>query len=285
MMKRLRKVWFAVGVVALVGACNATDVGNPQDGARDAGDERVDVHVGFEGLKRAPDPSAIVLPGGTEVQAVWVGVSRPGLRRRGRCAERADSAASGTFVVDLLAESGDRKLELADRPVGTYCGFDVELDQVSGAERPSGAPEALAGRSVLVVGERRDGTRFEIRGEFEFELSLLRHGTGFAVDAEQRDLLASFAMGDWIETAALEEIQGEAPIVVGPERHPEVFEPFRESFDEQVLLLRDADANGRSDPSERREILASTLPEDERMPDDDDREDEERGDAGEGDID
>lgn len=264
-MKRYRTRICCVLVAFVASAgCVATDVGNPQDGERDGGGETVDVRVRFEGLKEAPDPNALVLSGGTEIQSVWVGVSQPGLRPKGSCGERADAVSGETRAVELLGGDASRAVAVPNRPVGTYCGFDFALDQVSSSDRPSGAPEALGGRSVLVLGERSDGTNFQIRGEFEPDVKMRAGGSDFRIEGGRRDLLSSFAMEGWIETEALEAIEGESPIIVDASSHPEVFEPFREAFAASVFLFRDEDANGRSDPSERDEVLASTLAQDER---------------------
>lgn len=262
MIGRFEKI--ATGTCAaalLVSACSVTDVGNPQTG-RTSGDaetkESVDVDVRFEGLQETPDPAALSLPRGTVIREAWVVMTEFVLFRGSRCTADDSTPSEDAVAVDLLESSSDPELRLSDRDAGSYCGLEFELDQLSASEMPDGAPSALAGRSVLVRGERSDGTAFELRAAIQPTIELERAGTPFQIDASRKDLLLSYVMEQWIDEEALDSATGDAPIVIDRNRRSDVFEHFREQFPTSAHLFRDVDADGTSDPSEPSRLLASS---------------------------
>ena len=256
----------AVGAGPTTG-CVGTDVGNPENGRQQTDvqeTEQVDVEVRMEGLQNVPSPGALQLADGTRIEEVWIGLEEFALRSQGSCDAPGEPAGDNRLVAELLGSDSKPVATIPDREVGDYCGLDVALTPVSAGEVPESAPETLAGHSLLVGGERADGTAFELRADLEERLSLSEHGDSFTLGPKGRQFLLSFAIEEWIDEGELEKIDGEDPIVVTAEDHVDVYEEFEKAFEETALLLRDNDGDGVSNPSERGSILASTIPEDER---------------------
>lgn len=253
--------WTAAVAVALaVGAagCLGTDVGNPQDGAKDGGPtaEEVDVEVRFEGLAEEPSPGQLALEDGLQIEEVWLTVDRVGLRPRGECNRKAAMSEAGLVAVELLGEEGVPAV-VSNRASGAYCGFDIELAPLPERERGAGTPEALAGRSVLIRGEVDDGPQFELRDTNEFNLALGRPEGTFTVDADSRSYLLTFVLEHWVEAGDLRNLEGES-VTIDRDRHADLLVDFREAFRESAYLFRDANADGRLQADERGVLLADS---------------------------
>ncbi len=288
---RTRWTTLLVAVTVAASGCVGTDVGNPQDDSPEDR-EKTDAELRFEGVDRPPQPKALTLPGGFVLDEAWMAVDGAGLRPDGECSERAPRQADRSLVVDLLADETTRRTVLPEVEAGRYCGLDVYLAPVSESEHDEtdSLPGAMVGHSVLLAGERGDGTEFRLEADLERRIAIRADAEGFVLSPDRRQFLLVAALRSWIDRERLDEFaDGDGPIVIDAERHPDAYEHFREAVGETIFLYRDTNGNGQLEPDERGERLGSNVPFDERpdaselRPDagmDDDDRDDERPDAG-----
>ncbi len=136
------------GLVALVGlalvGCLGTDTGNPP--------------VAATLTARSGDPAVAVAPGVAEVVVNEAWVSIPDVRFiLGSACDHVSASAATDLVGDVVVGVPTAF------PEEVACGLQIVPGPL--AVLPSGAPDALRGRSLLVLGQRADGALFEVSSD------------------------------------------------------------------------------------------------------------------------
>jgi len=191
-----------VGVVGtllcLAGCVGGSETGNPFD----------EVVAKDVALEVRASTSAYAIGGGaadTVITEAWVSFGgRDGtfvFPAAGECgADFLDGAYpagwwSPLAVVDLASD--DARVAI-DVPLGPRCGVAVPLmKETPAAELPDGAPDALRTHSVVVRGERADGTPFVVLHDEDDELELVAVDGTFEV-RQTLPLLLSFEIERWM---------------------------------------------------------------------------------------
>lgn len=226
------------------GPRGGTDVGN---GATVTFDMR-----GFE-EKPAPEdagkakPASLQLATGDRIDELWIVVDRFKLRADGKCAAGEEEPtepvdAKGPFVAEVLSTGIVGALPVATVPEGAYCRFEMSLHALEPEEAPMSAPAELVEATVLMRGERADGTPFVVRSAkgASFKLNAVdepftvRDGTPFFLGVELSSL---------VESLDLDSLDG-AEIVVDDTSNEDRLADFEDALKSAVRLFEDQDRDG-----------------------------------------
>lgn len=237
---------FILSLVMLcsVGACTGTDVGNPV------------VDVDFELYNESfVDDGAATLwaPGDTiELTEAWMTIGRVRLRDALNCNGGAEIERLGPFAVNLLDPQPVAELTDLESPVPAYCRFEVRWEVM--ADPPAApAPAELLGASILIKGNRGDGTPFVLRSDRNDELRLDAVNGQFTIDDATNALFVGFDAKRLFAGVDLEGAiaDGDGIIRIEPGSNDAQLADFDDNLDYASELFDDDDGDGRLDPDER----------------------------------
>jgi hypothetical protein len=208
----------------------------------------------------------IVLPGGVEVDAVWVVAGSLRLKAVGACAAddedadddggEGDGAAARELRYDapIVANLLDQGV-LGEHPelegaAGKYCQLQVSLEGLDAAALPPSAPAELAGSSVVVRGRRADGVAFVASTRSPIKLKLQAKRFTFEVPNGDNAHIVGFDLSAMVAALGLETLQG-AAIVVDETSAPERVKAFDRAVKGSAKLFRDGDGDGALSAAER----------------------------------
>lgn len=242
-LRRLAAVNLSVMALVSCGPRGGTDVGN---GAT--------VTFDMRGFEEKPEPKgageskpmSLHLSTGDRVDELWVVVDRFKLRADGKCAGEEEPTepvdARGPFVAEVLSTGIVGALPEATVPEGAYCRFEMSLHALKVEEAPASAPAELIGATVLMRGERADGTPFVVRSAkgANFKLNAVEEpftvsdGTPFFLGVEMSSLVAALD---------LDSLDG-AEIVVDDTSNEDRLADFEGALKSAVRLFEDQDRDG-----------------------------------------
>lgn len=247
---RALSAWVVVGA-----SCTGTEVGNPVA-------EPVSVSltarssVGAVALVREGDEDT----GGSTItiDQVWVSLGDARFVIDDDCSgQMARAVVDGPFLADLA--KGPAMLS-ARVPQGEYCSVRVSLERAAAAD--AGAPNALAGHSVLLHGHRADGTPVVIRSRDKPDFVLRGRTETFRIEDAQQALFLAFDAAAWLEGVGIEtatpNAQGE--IVIEPGTEDARLRTFETNVKRSLSLFKDGNADGTLAPSETTEPIAAPTP-------------------------
>ena len=215
-------------LVLLLPACVGTDTGNPPLSASLSA--------------RSSDPAVVISPAAGEVVVggAWISLSEVRLTLGERC-----DHLSEPYAVDVV---GDLVVGLptAGIPETSICGVHVDLHAPS--ELPAGAPDALADRTLLLVGRLADGRPFEISSALTRGINVSGPAP-FSLD-EGAGAMIVFDVSRWVAGLDLAGLLPDADGVVRLGPGDAELEIFENGAVGGVELYADVDGDGVLDPSE-----------------------------------
>ena len=248
-----RRIRLTVPVALLLGSCAGGDeIGNPV----------APVELKLGAFSSDPMVVAIAEPAavGSVIDQAWVSFGRFTFLSGSDCALLNDySIEQPTLVVADLARPGTH-IE-AEVPVGSTCGIVVPL-QAETDPLPGDAPAELATHSVVLRGERADGTPFLLTHPEQDELELLPEGGKLEVREGDPPLLLAFDVATWMATVDLDagEVGEDGVVHIDAEQNPPLLDAFEEAAECSLMLVSDLDADGEVDPDDP--LLARCAPDD-----------------------
>ncbi|MFP4599535.1 MAG: hypothetical protein ACLFVJ_14850 [Persicimonas sp.] len=238
-------------VIFALSACVGTDVGNPQEEP----EEDAEVELNFSGYEQT-NSSALVLEERTRIDSAWVVLDEFQFQQSSSCGEEGEADVLEPLVIDLLASEPTYEPPFFIKEVGDYCRLDIGFADVGVDQLPQDAPQRLADHAIVVEGERADGVSFSIQGDFDDKLHLTGAMQSFQLEEGRQSLIVGFALNAWIDEGALEDVEGEDPIVIDGTNHPELLDEFYKKVKRSAGLFRDQNDNAELDPDEQRDSMA-----------------------------
>lgn len=239
----------SLATAALAASCTVTETGNPP------------LRAQMALTAETSDPSVVSIGGGASpsaliVHSAWIGVGDIRFVRAEICDVPGETEIDvpGPIVADVTGAPYVVELEL---DADDYCRVRVPLDRVEAV--PTGAPAELLDHSIVITGERADGTPFRIASRIEREADIRARTAPFALDEAQRAVVLAFDFALWlggIDLAAAV-VSPDGTIVVDEDDNRDVLDAFEANADRALRLFRDIDEDGALDVDERAELLAS----------------------------
>jgi hypothetical protein len=247
-----------VSALVVVGAsCTGTEVGNPVA-------EPVSVSL----TARSSQGNVALVNGGDEdaggstiiVEQIWVSLGDARFVIDEDCSNRR---AADRVVVDgpLVADLATGPTTLAERlPQGEYCSVRVSLERAPATD--AGAPDALAGHSVLLRGHRADGTPVVIRSRDKPDFVLRGRAETFRIEEAHHALFLAFDAAAWLEGVGVETAtpNAQGQIVIEPGTEDARLRRFETNLRRSLSLFKDGNADGTLAPSEATDAIASPTP-------------------------
>jgi hypothetical protein len=196
-----------------------------------------------------PEPSALV------VDEAWLVLGdvgfysgASGTEDAGACDPSTEAAAhsKGIGPGDHAAEAfATADITLA---AGDYCGVRVPFEPASAARvaELTGAPEALAGHSIVITGTLPDGRAFELRSASEHEVFLSADDAAFEMSREAGNVLIGFDVAQWLSPLdfSAATVDADGVVYVDGERNPQLLSAFDAQVASGTALFRDPDDDG-----------------------------------------
>jgi hypothetical protein len=212
---------------------------------------------------RSSDPGAVAVAtssgaAGTVIDQAWVAFGELTFLRGAECDALGDYDYEGAtaHVADLA--SPDARITVDVAPDG-YCGLVVPL-QMQTPSLPERAPPELADHSIVLLGERADGTAFVLTHPEQDELELAAQDAAFVVAPDGADLLLSFDVAIWMDGVDLEaaEVDGDGVIRIDAGSNRALLDAFEVNLECSLELYGDGDADGAVSPGDP--LLARCAP-------------------------
>lgn len=179
----------------------------------------------------------------------------------------------GPFVVDLLDPTALSGLEDVAIAAGRYCKIQLVFKKLEG-DLPSGVSpsDPIVNRSILIEGDRSDGTNFQMTTEIDEEFKLENEATGFLIDAASgvRIFFIAFDLDQWFTGVDLADPSvdvstdgsGQPLILINDANNETIQETIEENMKVSADLFKDSDEDEQLDPEEEEDSLAegATLP-------------------------
>jgi hypothetical protein len=224
------------------------------DGGSETGNPALPMRIGLNA--RSSDPEAVAIStgtAGTVIAEAWVAFGEFAFLQGEQCASLGDYDVTGPTldVVDL--SRSDARITVEVSPA-SYCGLVVPLHTATpSAELPDGAPDELAGHSIVLRGERADGTAFVLTHPEQDEIELASEDDAFEVAAEGARLLLSFDAAIWMQGVDLDlaELGADDVIRIDGTNNRALLDAFERNLECSLELYEDSDddgAVGASDP-------------------------------------
>lgn len=250
----------ATAVVFLLCACVGTETGNPSfTGTLEYNAYTTNISkVALSVETSDPAQTAIVVDQSWLVLGDVGFVSQPS----GSCDEDAEAAAHshGIGAGDHAAEAFASAEITLD--AGEYCGVRVPFTPATTTmlEALAGAPEALAGHSILITGTLADGRAFELRSKLADDVFLSADDAPFEMGDDAGNVLIGFDVASWLSSLdfASATAAADGVVHVDEDRNAALLSAFDAQVAQGTALFRDLHDDGAvHDDSER---LASGQP-------------------------
>ena len=186
-----------------------------------------------------PSSQGLVLGDGTRVDEAWVVVERVRLRTVDDCEGPPGKPddVPGPIAVELVSGRTLPEVPVFETDEASYCRLELDLGALVEGD-VAGAPDALVGNSLLVVGARSDGVPFTIAGAVDPRFELDARAAPFEVSGDSAELVVLLDFATWVAAAKLDEAEpAEGAIVVDAETDRERLEDVSESIEESSELL------------------------------------------------
>ena len=234
-------------VVALVaGGCTGTDVGNP----------RVDIDVSLydsttsqvaseAGASAAVSPGARAVPAGFTIDQAWVAIDRIRLRDAADCDGSSEIELEGPFAIDMLAPDALAALRDVEVPALGYCRFELRWSPFD-EPVPGGVPAEIADASLLLLGERGDGTPVILRSERNDELRLDARDGSFTIDETTPGLVVGLDAAVVLDGLDIDGavVSGDGTIRIESGSNDDLLSRFDRNLADAVKLFDDDDGDG-----------------------------------------
>jgi hypothetical protein len=234
--------WLCIGIApALLALCACSN------GGSETGNPSLPLRIGLNA--RSSDPEAVAVStgtAGTVIAEAWVAFGEFAFLRDEQCALLGEYDIIGPTlgVVDLSRPDARITVEVAP---ASYCGLVVPLHTTTpSADLPDGAPGELAGHSIVLRGERADGTAFFLTHPEQDEIELAAEDGAFEVAAEGARLLLSFDAAIWMQDVDLDlaEVGADEVIRVDATSNRILLDAFERNLECSLELYDDLDDDG-----------------------------------------
>lgn len=251
-MKSTRPFALASAVVAAAASCTGTEVGNPVaepvSVSLTARSSSQDVALAWDGHQDAGSASIVI-------DELWVSLGDARFVIDEDCSAKRDTriVIDGPFVTDLA----EGPAALAQRlPEGNYCSVRVSLERAAAGD--AGFPTELTGHSVLLHGQRSDGTPVVIRSRDKPDFVLRGRSEAFRVEDAHNALFLAFDAAAWLEGVGIESATPNAAgeILIEPGSDDARLRTFETNLKRSLALFKDGDRDGALEASEADEPLA-----------------------------
>ena len=240
------------GILAVTGvlAAAALVACGPQGGTDVGNGRSVKLQLqGYEAPPRAGTQS-ITTASGVTIEGAWVAVDRIRFVPAANCDEpQTEIDVEGPFVADLAGPGvlgGPIDFAVAS---DTFCELRVGFHTLEAGTEPVGAPPALSGASIWVMGKRADGEAFTVTSRLSERLELeAKDAGGFSLAAGDNPLFVAYELASWVDALGLDTLA--TPIVVDDDQNADRLQPFEDAVKTSIRLLRDDDEDGVLDQTE-----------------------------------
>lgn len=195
---------------------------------------------------RTEDPDLIGIrsgSGGAVLHEAWFAFGEVTFLGPSQCANLGDIDIVGPtmLAVDLAREDTPLEFELRAKH---YCGLAVPLNLHSENLRGH-APAELADHSIVLLGERADGTAFELMHSEQDTLELAAEGGQFAIERDGPRLLLSFDVAQWMDGIDLDsaELGDDGVIHIDVENNRPLVDRFEANLECALQLYADDDGD------------------------------------------
>jgi hypothetical protein len=246
-----RSRWFAALVTLVACSSGGSETGNPV----------LPTRIGLDARSSDPDAVAVAVSSGaagTVIDAAWLAFGELALLRGAECAQLGDYDSDGpTEHVADFAQS-DARITVEIVP-DDYCGLVLPLE-LQTPELPAEAPRELADHSIVLLGERGDGTPFMLTHPEQDELELAAEDGTFEVAPRRAELLLSFDVAVWMKGVNLDSavIEDDGSIRIDADHNRALLDAFERNLECSLELYRDLDEDGAVGPGD--ELLARCAP-------------------------
>lgn len=240
----MRRGTCAAALLSLVTGCTGgTETGNPPFVAA----------LSYTGTSSAPEDYAVGDGGKVAtVKSAWLDLDAVQLSPEGTCQGEGERLTLPALGIGDHAAGAHVETSF-EANAASYCTLTLPFARA--ASVPGGAPDALRGRSVLVLGELADGTPFSIASAKEPSFELQATSTGIQLSSAERSLLLAFDFAAWLRAVPFDSAtRSEGLIVIDDVNNPDLLEAFEAALSAGVALYRDPDADGVLDDDS--ELLA-----------------------------
>lgn len=249
-MRPSSRAWIPLAALT-VASCTVTETGNPPFAAQMAL------------TTDTSDPDTVALGSGVApvvVQEAWVSIGDVRFVRASECDAPGETEIDipGPIVAELAGEPSVIEFELGG---ADYCRVRVPLSRTR-APLPTGAPAEMLDHSLLVRGERADGTPFLLLSRIEREADVRSRGEPFDLGEARRAVVLAFDVARWLTGVDLDgaEVGADGVIRIDERTNDAQLDAFEANVDAALRLFRDTDEDGALDAEERSELLAEGAP-------------------------
>jgi hypothetical protein len=198
---------------------------------------------------RSSDPEAVAVTSGTAgtvIAEAWLALGEFLFVSGVACEQLGDFDVTGPTLAVVDLSRADARVTVEVSP-GGYCGLVVPLHTATpGAELPEDAPSELAGHSIVLRGERADGTPFVLTHPEQDELELASDDGEFAVAPDGPRLLLSFDAAIWMRGVDLDSAQvgDDGTIRIDGSTNRALLDAFELNLECSLELYEDGDDDG-----------------------------------------
>jgi hypothetical protein len=218
-------------------------------------------------------PLTTLTVNGLEVTTARVVLDRIRFRPFSGCQNNASDDSSeeevefnGPFVIDLLDPMAVSGLENLIVPTGRYCRVELTFKKL---ELPEGvdSDDPIVNRSILIEGNRFDGTSFQLVTEQDEKFRLENETTGFLItsSSEVAVLFIAFDLDQWFQGIDLsnpsvqisKDESGHPIILINDVSNEKLQETIEDNIKLSAALFEDEDEDEDLDPAEEEDSLAA----------------------------
>lgn len=203
-----------------------TIVGNPPQGVK------------FD-IRTSPDsPATAKMSSDLTLNSAWMSVERVRLRPAEDCSGDAEARLDGPLVADLL-EAGvlpePPELELN---TNHFCRLEMTFSPVDLDDAPADTPADLVEHSLLIEGNLRSGTSFQIATDMRDTIRIEpTDGEDLVISEDADCLTVTPDISGWIDVAALEALDDGAMIYVNEDTNEPLLDQFEAAIEDGIELM------------------------------------------------
>lgn len=208
---------------------------------------------------RSSDPDLIALSEGTDgsvLSEAWIAFGELAFLNDEQCAMFGEIYGDATTLV-IADLAGAGVVVAIDADPDGHCGMVVPLPARNDV-LPAGAPDELRGNSIVLRGERADGTPFLLTHPEDDDLEL--EATHGVIQALDRTLLLSFDVAIWMQDVDLDSatVGDDGVIHINAGENVALLDRFELNLECSLELYADGDGNGSVDAADQ--LLARCFP-------------------------
>lgn len=223
----------------------------PRDAAGPEPAPSATVAITFQAYSSNPAAVGVGRDARLKIDAVWLSAHDLGAWPKDACAERsARSLRTGALAVELVKPTS----QAGTLATGRYCALAFALRRASKGGRE------LRGASLVLLGRRADGVRFELRSSLAAAIELSAVSIdGFAVGASGTSWIVGADLTRWLANVDLDMVepteQGRV-LRIDERTNSELLAAFDASVAAGLGVYADVDGDRVLDPDELREPIA-----------------------------